>query len=328
MSGGPTRPVAPGTNGHELVATVVAGQVANHLLRGHAYRIGRQGEVFIVPGSGGISLNHRIGDRAIGLAGDHVEPGVSARNNDRESVGAREHPNRAFMALSCVGNSVRVLTGPAAGAVGIVTGKHGGINHVLVDFSPQVKRRLRIGDRLQVEAVGQGLRLPSFPRVRCLNLSTALLSRWGVATHGRHLHVPVTHFVPAALLGSGLGRSDGVLGDCDIQLSDAETVRRWRLDSLRFGDLVAVAPATFAFGPSRQAGAITFGVIVHGDSRVSGHGPGFTPLLMGPSRDLRPYFSAKANLAILFRRRDRLAGLPRPSQAERKQLAELSAAPA
>ena len=69
-------PDGPRTNGDALVALAVAGQVANALVRGGAYRIGRDGVLRIVPGTGGIALNKRIGDRAIGLVADHVEPGV------------------------------------------------------------------------------------------------------------------------------------------------------------------------------------------------------------------------------------------------------------
>lgn len=315
-------PGSPRANRAELIATVVHGQVANHLLRGHAYRIGREGEVYLVPGSGGICLNRRIGDRAMGVAADHLEPGVSLRNNDREVVGGAGAANRAFMALSCIGNRAVVTTGPAAGAVGVVTGKHGGINHVIVDFAPAVKRRMRIGDRVQVEAYGQGLRLPELPELRCLNLGPGLLARWGLRRHGRHLHAPVTHLIPAGLLGSGLGRSDGVLGDCDIQLSDPAVRERWRLDHLRLGDLVAVMPVNFAHGPSRLAGQVTLGVIVHGDSRVAGHGPGFTPLIMGPLRVLRPGFDPAANLALVLGRRDRIAPLPPPGEHEHAALRE------
>lgn len=306
----------PSFNRDALVATVVVGQIANHLLRGHAYRVTRDGNLRIVPGSGGISLNHRIGDRAIGLAGDHVEPGASLRNNDRETVGGRDAANRAFMALSCVGNRAQVLTGPAAGQFGMVTGKHGGINHVIVDFPPEVLRRLRVGDRIQVRAVGQGMALRRFPSVHVLNLSPRLLVRWGVRAHGRHLHVPVTHLIPASLLGSGLGRSDGVLGDCDVQLSDPVLTRRFRLDQLRFGDLVAITPVDFSFGPSRQPDRVTIGVVVHSDSHVAGHGPGVTPLLMGPREILRPFFRSDANLATVFGLRPTLAPLSAPAGDE------------
>ena len=305
-------------NRARLVHTVVAGQVANHVLRGHPYRIGRSGRVYILPGSGGISLNVRVGDRAVGLAGDHVEPGASLRNNDREVVGGRDGANRAFMALSCVGNRATVLTGPAAGARGVVTGKHGGINHVLVDFPPEVLRTLRIGDRMGVEAVGQGMRLRDHPSVTCLNLSPRLLRRWGLRSHGRHLHVPVSHLVPASLLGSGLGRSDGVLGDCDVELTNPTLRDRHRLGSLRLGDLVAVWPATFAKGPSKQAAMVTIGVVVHSDSGVAGHGPGVTPLLMGPMEILRPMYSARANLALRLGLRTQIHSVPDPEPEERE----------
>ncbi len=299
-----------------LVRTVVAGQVANHLLRGHAYRIGRRGEVYCVPGSGGITLSHRVGDRAVGIAGDHVEPGASLRNSDRDGGGRGDAANRAFLALACVGNVCEVLTGPMAGRRGVVTGKHGGINHVIADFPPEVLAGMRIGDRVQVRAVGQGMALGGFPTVRCLNLAPALLRRWGIRRHGAHLHVPVTHVVPAGLLGSGLGRSDGVLGDCDIQLSDEAQADAWRLRHLRLGDLVAVWPAAFGYGPSRQADQVTFGVVVHGDSTVAGHGPGVTPLLVGPTSRLRPSFDPGANLALRLGLRDRIAPMPSPGPAE------------
>ncbi len=161
------------------------------------------------------------------------------------------------------------MTGPATGARGTVIGKHGGINHVIVDFEPAILRRLRIGDRIQITAWGQGLELTEFPSVRALNLSPRLLARWGIRAHGGHLHVPVTHLVPAGIMGSGLGKSDGVLGDCDIQLSDPSIVRRFRLSSLRFGDLVAIGSFDNRFGPSVRMGKITVGVIVHSDSHVA-----------------------------------------------------------
>lgn len=285
---------------------VVAGQIGNALVRGTPYRMGRNGRTYVVPGTGGIVLNKRVGDRAVGIVGDHVEPGASVRNNDRESVGNRDAPNRGLLMYSCIGNRVVVVTGPAAGSVGTVTGKHGGINNVLIDFAPRVLRRLRIGDRVQVTAIGQGLRLLDFPDVQPLNLAPRLMARWGIRAHGRHLHVPVTHIVPAGLMGSGLGKSDGVLGDCDIQLSDSEIRRRFRLDSLRLGDLVAVCPLDNRFGPSRRQGMVTIGVVVHSDSHVAGHGPGMTPLLVGTTARIRPVHDANANIALVLGLRGRV----------------------
>ena len=324
----PRRPDAPRTNPDALVALAVAGQVANALVRGGAYRIGRDGMLRIVPGTGGIALNKRVGDRAVGLAADHVEPGVSVRNNDREATGAPGASNRGLLLYSCVGNVARVVSGPAVGAVGTVTGKHGGINNLLVDFAPEVLRRLRIGDRIQVTAIGQGLGLRDYPGVRAMNLAPRLLARWGVRAHGPHLHVPVTHIVPAGVMGSGLGRQEGVFGDTDIQLSDRALARRFRLDALRLGDLVAICGMTARFGASRRAGAITVGVVVHSDSRVAGHGPGVTPLLISAAGGILPVYSGDANIALILGIRDRIAVTRGPTPQERALVWRRAALPA
>jgi Domain of unknown function (DUF4438), N-terminal/Domain of unknown function (DUF4438), C-terminal len=324
----PRRADAPRTNVESLVALAVSGQIANALVRGGAYRIGRDGVLRIVPGTGGIALNKRVGDRAVGLVADHVEPGVSVRNNDREAGGNPGASNRGLLLYSCIGNVARVVSGPASGAVGTVTGKHGGINNLLVDFPRHVIRRLRIGDRIQVAAVGQGLALPDYPGVRPMNLAPRLLVRWGVRGHGSHLHVPVTHIVPAGVMGSGLGKQEGVFGDTDIQLSDRDLRQRFRLHALRFGDLVAICGMDARFGASRRGGAITVGVVVHSDSNVAGHGPGVTPLLVSAAGGILPVYSPDANIASILGLRQRIAPAIPPGAEERSLVWRRAARPA
>ncbi|NBA94785.1 DUF4438 domain-containing protein [Pseudomonas sp. R5(2019)] len=284
----------------ELVAVSVQGQIAHPVGHASPYRIGYDGVPRVLPGTGGIVLNKRIGDRCVGLAGDHIEPGVALHNNRREVVGPRDGPNNALITYACVGNLARVVSGPCTGQVGMVTGKHGGINHVLVDFPAEVLARLRIGDDIRITSHGLGLRLLQCPAVEVMNASVRLLQRWGIVRRDDRLHVPVTHLVPATIMGSGLGKNTAWRGDYDIQLADSEARRRYRLGSLRFGDLVAIVDADVRRGPSLRSGRITIGVVVHGDSTVSGHGPGVTPLLTGPARVLRPMFTENANLAEIF----------------------------
>jgi hypothetical protein len=307
---------APDTNRNELVCVAVQGQIAHPIGRAAAYRIGYDGIARVLPGTGGIVLNHRIGDSCIGLAGDHIEPGVALHNNQREVVGPRDGPNNALLTYACVGNIARVITGPCRGRRGLVTGKHGGINHVLVDFPTQTLQRLRIGDRIQIHSIGQGMRLIRYPQIDVMNCAPRLLSVWGITERDGQLHVPVTHFIPSMLMGSGLGKNTAWRGDYDIQLSDRGFKRRHRLGSLRFGDFVAICNADVRRGPSLRQQRITIGVIVHGDSTVSGHGPGVTPLLTGPMEVLRPVRDAGANLAAVFGVR-RIAPL-----AQRMTLAE------
>lgn len=291
---------SPRVNTDELVAVSVLGQIAHPVGHANPYRIGYDGVPRVLPGTGGIVLNKRVGDRCVGLAGDHIEPGVALHNNQREVIGPRDGPNNALITYACVGNRARVISGPCTGRVGLVTGKHGGINHVLVDFPSEVLMRLQIGDRVQIVAHGLGMRLPDHPRVEVLNASPSLLRRWGIVERDGALHVPVTHLVPARVMGSGLGKNTAWRGDYDIQLAERETRRRYRLGSLRFGDMVAIIDADVRRGPLYGRGRITIGVIVHGDSTVSGHGPGVTPLLTGPASVLRPLFAPNANLAEIF----------------------------
>lgn len=278
----------------------VAGQIAHPVGRANAYRIGQDGVPRILPASGGIAINQRIGDRCVGIAGDHIEPGVALHNNQREVVGPRAGPNNALITYACVGNRARVTTGSCTGQWGLVTGKHGGINHVMVDFPTRVLQRLNIGDRIQIYSCGLGLRLSDYPQVTAFNCAPALLRRWGLRAQNSVLQVPVTHWIPAAIMGSGLGKNTVWRGDYDIQLFDDEVRRQFRLGSLRYGDLIAIIHANTRFGPSYQRGSITIGVIVHGDSTVSGHGPGVTVLLSGPATVLHPVYNPDANLAVMF----------------------------
>src|ERR1700722_14984953 len=93
-------------NLRDLVMVAVEGQIANPVGRA-PYRIGHDGMPRVLPGTGGIVLNHRIGDRCVGLAGDHIEPGAALHNNSREIVGPRDGPNAALITYACVGNRAR-----------------------------------------------------------------------------------------------------------------------------------------------------------------------------------------------------------------------------
>ncbi len=287
----------PRLNHSDLVVVAVSGQIAHPVGRANPYRIGNDGVPRVLPGTGGIVINHRIGDRCIGLAGDHIEPGVALHNNGREVVGPRDGPNTALITYACVGNRALVVSGPSTGKAGLVTGKHGGVNHVLVDFPTEVLMRLQIGDRIQIYSHGLGVRMLDHPDVEVLNCSPRLIWNWGMRADGGALRVPVTHLVPAAIMGSGLGKSSAWRGDYDIQMTDPQLRRRFRLGSLRFGDFVAIVDADSRHGPHFRQGRVTVGVIVHGDSTVSGHGPGVTPLLTGPAQIVRPVHDQNANLA-------------------------------
>jgi hypothetical protein len=288
----------PRTNHAELVMITVTGQICSPSDRENPYRIGVDGVPRILPGTGGIVLSHRVGDRCLGLAADHVEPGVSIRNDQRTRGG--DGPNLALQTYASVGNWAVVTSGRCAGTRGIVTGKHGGVEHVLIDFSAEALRRLAIGDRIQIYAYGLGMRLLDYPDIAVFNAAPRLIARWLAVPGGERLPVPITHRIPARIMGSGLGRNNVQRGDYDIQLFDAPTVRQFGLDTLRFGDLVAIINADNRFGRSYATGRTSIGVVVHSESTVAGHGPGVVTLLSGPSDRFDLRIDAQANIARIL----------------------------
>ena len=125
------------SNAGHLVRQILTGEVWPPLGDRHVYRTGPDGQAFALPGMGGMTLGVHCGDPATGYASDHLEPGASVRHRD---PGA----NMALQFLTCVGNAVRIESGPAAGAVGHVIGQHA---YVLVDVAAPVAEQVGTGDQ-------------------------------------------------------------------------------------------------------------------------------------------------------------------------------------
>jgi hypothetical protein len=290
------------TNADKLVKISVVGEVASPVIGKSVYRVSPTGTPTILPGVGGITYNLRVGDLACGWEADHVEPCVSVENKEndpRYGQGA----NAAFNVLSCIGNQATAVTGDAKGSKGIVTGKHGGIEHVLVDFQPEVLEKLMLGDKILVKAFGLGLKLIDFADVKVMNMDPCFLEVLDPKPNGEKLEVPVTHLIPAAIMGSGLGASQTQSGDYDIQLFDENVIEQYGLEDLRLGDLVAIIDADHSFGRIYRQGAISVGIVVHTNCVTAGHGPGVTSLLTSPSGKIIPKIDSKANIACLLKLR-------------------------
>jgi hypothetical protein len=275
------------------VAQVLSGQAAPPLLASSLYDVGADGTPRILPSVGGITLNVRVGDGAFAFASDHIEPAVSMRHSD-------DKVNRALCTFACVGNVATVRSGDAKGERGVVTGKHGGVEHVMVDFPEAVMERMQLGDAISVRAVGVGLEIEDAGDVKVFNCDPDLFEKLGTERSGGRFSVRVARTVPARVMGSGLGRQTVARGDYDIQCFDEATVREFGLDELRLGDLVAILDADNSFGRVYRTGAITVAVVAHGMSHIAGHGPGVTTLMTSASGAIEPLVDARANLATIL----------------------------
>jgi hypothetical protein len=286
----------------KLVKISVVGEVASPVFGRGVYRISSQGLPVVLPGVGGITYNVRVGDPACGWEADHVEPGVSIENKENDPRFG-QGANIALNVLSCVGNEAVVVSGDAKGGKGVVVGKHGGIDHVLVDFALDVLDKLMLGDKVLVKAFGVGLKLLDFPDIKVMNMDPRLLEALDPKPVGDKLEVPVTHIIPASIMGSGLGANQTFSGDYDIQLFDESVREEYGLDDLRLGDLVAIEDADHSYGRIYKRGAMSIGIVVHTNCVTSGHGPGVTTLFTSPQGKIVPKIDDKANVALLLKLR-------------------------
>ena len=292
-------------NRSRLVIQAVVAFIAPPGMSDSPYDIDPDGKIRLNPGTGSITYNFRSGDSAIDLAGDHVEPAVTLFNPGAENDRAGRE-SRGLNMLACIGNKVKIWTGEGKGAVGCVIGKHGGAEHVMVDFpDASVFERLSIGDKMQITTCGFGLELLNAPGVTALNIGPELIDAltglgMGVTAEGK-LRVPVAVIVPAKIMGSGLGADNAYRGDYDIQMFDEKTVKEYGLERLRFGDLVGIVDADTTYGRIYRQGAITVGSISHSKSYVAGHGPGVTALFTSKEGRIELVEDPAANLATLLK---------------------------
>jgi len=281
------------TNKENLPIISVQGEVSSPISRAGGARINPAGYPEYFPGTGGITYNLKIGDNCVSCVGDHLEPCVSSKNKDADK-------NGAYMLYSCIGNEAVIVSGDAKGAKGFVTGKHGGIDHVMIHFDDETLEKLVIEDKILVKACGQGMKLADHPEVFLRSMSPTLLDKMNIEEKDGKLRVGVAKLVPAAIMGSGLGSTPTASGDYDITLHDKEMTEKYGLNDLKFGDIVAIMDADNRFGRNYMTGAVTIGVISHSDCCVPGHGPGVTALMSALDGKIEPFVAAKANLKDMF----------------------------
>ncbi len=265
---------------------------------GFDWELGHDGHHRMVPSVGGINLNFKVGDLANELVGDHLEPAVSTTMEPTlESFAKlRSIRNKGYNNFSCVGNDALLISGRAKGKKGTVTGHHGGCEHVIIDFDAATLDKLTFDDKILITAHGVGLEIESFEDVSIFSLDPRLLGKMGLEARKGKLEVPVVTTVPAAAMGSGIGDNKPFRGDYDIQTSDPATTKKYKLDELRLGDVVAIIDHDSTHGWSYRKGAVSIGVVIHGDSLISGHGPGCQTIMTSADGRLVPMVTPNANI--------------------------------
>ncbi|PLX19991.1 MAG: DUF4438 domain-containing protein [Candidatus Muiribacterium halophilum] len=293
------------TNQEKVVMMSVQGKVANPMKRSANHTVDHEGKAFTLPGTGGIVYNVKVGDSVYGLAGDHIEPGVSTVAHEKERSGSL---NNGYNFYACTGNEARIVSAldkSIVGKKGVVIGHHGGIEHVIVDFPQNVMEKMTLKDEILIKGHGQGLKLTDYPEILLYNLDPKLLNKLKIKEKKKGkkktLEVPVTAIIPGELMGSGVGALSVTTGDYDIMTMDKKYLKKHKLEDLRFGDFVAIVNHDNRYGRCWKEGAVTIGIIVHSDCLFSGHGPGVSTLMADVSGCISPVIDKKANIADILK---------------------------
>lgn len=281
---------SPATNQDALVEMAVSGVVTTPSVRPGPYIPWPDGTGAVLPGMYGITYNVRCGDRAFGWAGDHVEPGVSI---DNDSHSGRHH---ALHYLNCIGNEARVTSGMAAGAMGIVIGEHA---RILVQFSAETHALLAPGDRIQVMTKGQGLTLRDYPGVALKKISPRLFEAMGITEANGRLQVRAAIELPVRIMGSGAELNSEYV-DQDLMSGDRALMAELGIDQMRLGDIIAIRHADHHWGRSYREGAVSICLCIHGDSIMTGHGPGILTLMTAKAGEIDFTLDPGANIADLL----------------------------
>lgn len=278
------------TNRDRLPILSVQGQI-RHPYTGNPYYIRENGSAVTLPAMGGITYNARLTDSVFAYEADHLEPGVTIKNYNDDNDG--------LQLLSCIGNEATVISGDAKGAKGFVTGTHGGCEHTLLYFPRADLEKMAVYDRIQIKACGQGLQIEGHPEMLLRSIDPNLFDKLGLhwGSDGM-LEVPVAARVPAYLMGSGIGDASAARGDYDIMTTDMDAIHSLGLDRLRFGDLVLLEDCDNSFGRAYRKGAVTIGVVIHGNCVRMGHGPGVTTFLTCKTGGIRGVLDDGANIGF------------------------------
>ena len=282
--------LVPSNNENNLIEMAVSGVITTPSVRPGQYIPHPDGQATLLPGMFGITYNVRCGDRAFGWAGDHVEPGVSI---DDDAHSGRHH---ALHYLNCIGNEAMVTSGMATGERGIVVGEHA---RILVQFSPEAHDIMAPGDQIQIMTKGQGLTLTDYPSIALKKLSPRLFHAMAITEAAGRLQVNVAMELPIRIMGSGAELNSEYV-DQDLMSGDRDLMAELGIKRMRLGDLVAIRHADHHWGRSYRKNAVSICLCIHGDSIMTGHGPGILTLMTARDGNIDFTINPNANLANLL----------------------------
>ena len=278
------------TNEKKLIKMSIGGYVTQPSFKNPGYIPDNDGNSVILPGMYGVVNNVKVGDKAFGWNGDHIEPGVSI---DSENI--NEH--FALHYLVCTGNKAIVRSGEAKGKTGIVTGEHA---RNLIHFEQNILEKICVGDQIDIITHGRGLKLLDFPEINIKKIDPNLLKSMNFKVENKKLIVDVAIELPIKIMGSGAELNSEYV-DQDLMSGDRSLMKKLKIDQMKLGDLIVINHADHRWGRSYKKDHVSIALCIHGDSVMTGHGPGIMTIMTGTKKTLGWRINKKANLKNILK---------------------------
>ena len=278
------------TNEKKLIKMSIGGYVTQPSFKNPGYIPDNNGNSVILPGMYGVVNNVKVGDKAFGWNGDHIEPGVSI---DSENI--NEH--FALHYLVCTGNKAIVRSGEAKGKTGIVTGEHA---RNLIHFEQNILEKICVGDQIDIITHGRGLKLLDFPEIEIKKIDPNLLKSMNFKVENKKLIVDVAIELPIKIMGSGAELNSEYV-DQDLMSGDRSLMKKLKIDQMKLGDLIVINHADHRWGRSYKKDHVSIALCIHGDSVMTGHGPGIMTIMTGTKKNLGWRINKKANLKNILK---------------------------
>ena len=278
------------TNEKKLIKMSIGGYVTQPSFKNPGYIPDNDGNSVILPGMYGVVNNVKVGDKAFGWNGDHIEPGVSI---DSENI----DKHFALHYLVCTGNKAIVRSGEAKGKTGIVTGEHA---RNLIHFEQNILEKICVGDQIDIITHGRGLRLLDFPEIEIKKIDPNLLKSMNFKVENKKLIVDVAIELPIKIMGSGAELNSEYV-DQDLMSGDRSLMKKLKIDQMKLGDLIVINHADHRWGRSYKKDHVSIAICIHGDSVMTGHGPGIMTIMTGTKKNLGWRINKKANLKNILK---------------------------
>ena len=278
------------TNEKNLIKMSIGGYVTQPSFKNPGYIPNNDGNSVILPGMYGVVNNVKVGDKAFGWSGDHIEPGVSS---DSENI--NEH--FALHYLVCTGNKAIVRSGEAKGKTGVVTGEHA---RNLIHFEQNTLEKICVGDQIDIITHGRGLKLLDFLEIEIKKIDPNLLKSMNFKVENKKLIVDVAIELPIKIMGYGAELNSEYV-DQDLMSGDRSLMKQLKIDQMKLGDLIVINHADHRWGRSYKKDHVSIALCIHGDSVMTGHGPGIMTIMTGTKKNLGWKINKNANLKNILK---------------------------